>query len=350
MPLSPRTDLDSLPAYVPGRSVPGAIKLASNEMSFGPLPGVREAVVEAVGTINRYPDMSGFALVERLSRKYDVATDQVAVGCGSVSLCQQLVRAFCAEGDEVVFAWRSFEAYPILTQVAGARPIKVPLDEHYRHDLDAMLDEITPLTRVVFICNPNNPTGTPVRRDALIRFLDAVPDSVLVVIDEAYIEFVTDPDVPHGLEFVGERENVAVLRTFSKAYGLAALRVGYLIASGMVADAVRKVTVPFSLNSFGQAAAIASLAAEQELLARIVEVVAERNRVRDGLLAEGYEVPASQANFLWLPLGRRTADFAEHALEWKVVVRPFIGDGVRVTIGTASENDRLLEAARCFPR
>lgn len=349
MAVYPRADLDSLPAYVPGRSVPGAIKLASNETPLGPLPSVSKAIAEATATVNRYPDVGAFALVERLAKRLGVRQEQVAVGCGSVSLCQQLIQALCNDGDEVLFAWRSFEAYPIITQVVGAQQVTVPLDEGHTHDLDAMLAAITPKTRVVFVCNPNNPTGTAVRRDALVRFLDAVPDGVLVALDEAYREFVTDPDVPDGLDLMHGRDNVAVLRTFSKAYGLAGLRVGYLISNEVVTAAVRKVYVPFSVNALAQTAALASLDAADELLARCVELAAERERVRDGLLAAGYDVPESQANFVWLPLGERTANFAEHALASKVVVRPFVGEGVRVTIGTPGENDIFLDAARSFP-
>jgi histidinol-phosphate aminotransferase len=349
MPVTPRPDLETLPAYVPGRSVPGAIKLASNETPLGPLPSVLRVIADAAQTVNRYPDMGAFALVERLAERLGVEQEQVAVGCGSVSLCQQLIQALCTPGDEVMFAWRSFEAYPIITQVVGAGQVKVPLDDTHTHDLDAMLAAITPRTRVVFVCNPNNPTGTAVRREALERFLDAVPDGVLVALDEAYREFVTDPEVPDGLQLLGGRDNVAVLRTFSKAYGLAGLRVGYLVSNPAVTAAVRKVYLPFSVNSVAQAAALASLDAADEMLARCADIVAERSRVREGLLAAGHDVPESQANFVWLPLGERTTDFAEHALASKVVVRPFAGEGARVTIGTPEENDTLLEAIRSFP-
>jgi histidinol-phosphate aminotransferase len=349
MPVTPRPDLETLPAYVPGRSVPGAIKLASNETPLGPLPSVLRVIADAAQTVNRYPDMGAFALVERLAERLGVEQEQVAVGCGSVSLCQQLIQALCTPGDEVMFAWRSFEAYPIITQVVGAGQVKVPLDDTHTHDLDAMLAAITPRTRVVFVCNPNNPTGTAVRREALERFLDAVPDGVLVALDEAYREFVTDPEVPDGLQLLGGRDNVAVLRTFSKAYGLAGLRVGYLVSNPAVTAAVRKVYLPFSVNSVAQAAALASLDAADEMLARCADIVAERSRVREGLLSAGHDVPESQANFVWLPLGERTTDFAEHALASKVVVRPFAGEGARVTIGTPEENDTLLEAIRSFP-
>jgi len=248
----------------------------------------------------------------------------------------------------VLFAWRSFEAYPIVTQVGNATPVRVPLTSSHTHDLDAMLAAITPRTRLVFVCNPNNPTGTAVRRAELTRFLDAVPSDVVVVLDEAYREFVTDPEVPDGLEFARTRPNVAVLRTFSKAYGLAGLRVGYAVAADEVIEAVRKVYVAFSVNALAQTAALASLDAKDELLARCADIVAERTRVRDALLDLGYEVPETLANFVWLPLGERTTAFAEHALAHKVVVRPFTGEGARVTIGTREENDTFLEAARAF--
>ncbi|MEY7971463.1 histidinol-phosphate transaminase [Saccharomonospora xinjiangensis] len=343
-----RADLAALPAYVPGRTVPGAIKLASNEVPGGPLPSVAEAITRASREINRYPDMGAWALVERLASEFDVPTSQVAVGCGSVSLCQQFVQALCAPGDEVLFAWRSFEAYPIVTQVGNATPVRVPLTPSHTHDLDAMLAAITPKTRLVFVCNPNNPTGTAVRTEVLTRFLDAVPSDVLVVLDEAYREFVTDPDVPDGMEFARSRPNVAALRTFSKAYGLAGLRVGYAVASEPVIEALRKVYVAFSVNALAQSAALASLDAKDELLARCAEIVGERTRVRDALLGMGYEVPETMANFVWLPLRERTTEFAEHALDHKIVVRPFAGEGVRVTIGTAEENDVFLEAARAY--
>ncbi|WP_199430864.1 histidinol-phosphate transaminase [Qaidamihabitans albus] len=344
-----RADLESLPSYVPGRTVPGAIKLASNEVPGGPLPSVADAIARAAADANRYPDMGAWALVDRLAQELDVPADRVSVGCGSVSLCQQLVQGLCEPGDEVLFAWRSFEAYPIITQVANARHITVPLDKDHRHDLDAMLAAITPRTRLVFVCNPNNPTGTAVRREELARFLDAVPPDVLVVLDEAYREFVTDANVPDGLEFARTRPNVAVLRTFSKAYGLAGLRVGYGVAPEEVTRAVRKVYVAFSVNSVAQAAAMASLDVADELLARCADIALERTRVYDALLAAGYAVPETQANFVWLPLGEQSTLFAEHAMEHKVVVRPFAGEGVRVTIGTPEENDVFLEAARSFP-
>ncbi|MFI6100771.1 histidinol-phosphate transaminase [Lentzea sp. NPDC051213] len=353
MSVRTRADLASLPAYVPGKSIPGAIKLASNEVSAGPLPSVVKAIAEAATSINRYPDSGSVELTARLADKLGVPADHLAIGCGSVSLCQQLVQATCGENDEVLFAWRSFEAYPIIVHVAGAKQIRVPLTSAHEHDLDAMAAAITPNTRMVFVCNPNNPTGTALRTEEIEAFIAKVPSDVLVVIDEAYKEFVDDAHVPDGVELAKQqwaagRDNVAVLRTFSKAYGLAGLRIGYAVAQPAVAEALRKVYVPFSVNALAQVAAMASLDAEEELMVRCRAIVAERIRVRGELLALGYEVPETQANFVWLPLGERTAAFNEHCLAHKVVVRAFVGEGARVTIGEPDENEAFLTAARAF--
>jgi histidinol-phosphate aminotransferase len=349
MTVRTREDLVALPNYIPGRSIQGAIKLASNEVAAGPLPSVTKVIADAANEVNRYPDMAAAALIERIAKHIGVDVDRVAIGCGSVSVCQQLIQATCDRGDEVLFPWRSFEAYPIITQVAGARKLAVPLTAEHTLDLDAMAAAITDRTRLIFVCNPNNPTGTAVGREELLRFLDAVPPTVLVALDEAYHEFVTDPDVPDGVALLlNGRDNLTVLRTFSKAYGLAGLRVGYGIAAPDVATALRKVCLPFSVNAVAQAAAIASLDAAEELLARCKGVAAERERVRAALLDTGYEVPPSQANFVWLPLGERTMAFNDHCLTHKVIVRAFAGDGARVTIGMPDENDAFLAAARSF--
>jgi histidinol-phosphate aminotransferase len=347
--LSIRADLDILPAYVPGRVVPGAIKLASNEVSLPPSRMVLEAITEAATGGNRYPDLAVTGLTARLAEALGVAAERIAVGCGSVSLCQQLVQATCREpGDEVVFAWRSFEAYPIVTQIGGARAVPVGLGDGFRHDLDAMAAAVTPRTRLVFVCSPNNPTGTVVTRAELERFLAAVGPDVVVAFDEAYYEFVTDPDAADGLTLVDEHPNLVVLRTFSKAYRLAGLRVGYAVGSAAVATALRKVSSPFSVSSIAQAAAVAALADAENLLAACAEVIEERVRVRDALLALGYTVPPTQSNFVWLALGGRTDEFAAHCLDHKVVVRPFQPDGVRVTVSNRAENEALLAAARAF--
>jgi histidinol-phosphate aminotransferase len=346
-----RADLDSLPAYVPGRTIPGLIKLASNEVPLPPPPAVLTAIAEAAGAGNRYPDLAVTDLTARLAREFDLEPTRVAVGCGSVSLCQQLVSITCREpADEVVFAWRSFESYPIVTQVGGATLRPVPLDAGFRHDLDAMAAAVTPATRLVFVCSPNNPTSTAVRRDEFERFLAAVGPDVLVALDEAYHEYVTDPDAVDGATLLDAYPNLVVLRTFSKAYRLAGLRVGYALATPEVAHALKKVGSPFAVSTVAQAGAIAALDCSAELLAACAEVVAERVRVRDSLLGAGYTVPQTEANFVWLALGERTAAFAAHCLDHKVVVRPFHPEGVRVTVSTPEENDALLTAAKSFPR
>jgi histidinol-phosphate aminotransferase len=345
-----RADLAGLPDYVAGRKIPGAIVLSSNEVPYDPPVSVIAAICEAARGVNRYPDMGSGALTRHLAAALDMDQDMVAVGCGSVALCQQFVQALCASGDEVIFGWRSFEAYPIVTRVGGARSIPVPLTSGFANDLDAIAAAVTGSTRLVFISNPNNPTGTALGRAAVERFLDSLRDDVVVVLDEAYQEFVTDPDIPDGLTLLDGRLNLAVLRTFSKAYRLAGIRVGYCVASPPLARLVRKVGVPFSVNALAEAAAIASLEASAELLAHCRAISRERERVRDALVDAGYQVPGSQANFVWLPLRERTAQFASHCLQQKIVVRPFADDGVRVTIGTPGENDAFLTAARSFDR
>ncbi|MFJ4962546.1 putative phenylalanine aminotransferase [Streptomyces sp. ADI96-02] len=347
-----RAELDGVPAYVPGRPAsadgPVAYKLSSNENPYPPLPGVLESALAAAGTFNRYPDMACTGLMNELSSRFGVPLSHLATGTGSVGVAQQLLQATSGPGDEVIYAWRSFEAYPIITQVSGATSVKVPLTDGEVHDLDAMAGAITDRTRLIFVCNPNNPTGTVVRRAELERFLDRVPSDVLVVLDEAYKEFIRDPEVPDGLEIYRDRPNVAVLRTFSKAYGLAGLRVGFAVAHEPVAAALRKTAVPFGVSQLAQDAAVASLRAEDELLGRVGSLVTERARVHAELVRQGWTVPDSQANFVWLRLGGRTLDFAAACERAGTVVRPFAGEGVRVTIGETEGNDLFLKAAEVF--
>jgi histidinol-phosphate aminotransferase len=260
-------------------------------------------------------------------------------------MLQQLVQITSGPGDGVLFAWRSFEAYPIMTQIAGATAQMVPLDADDRHDLPAMLAAIDDTTRLVLVCNPNNPTSTAVGRAALEAFVDAVPSDVLVVIDEAYREFVDPDEVPDGLDFYRERENVAVLRTFSKAYGLAGLRVGFCVAHDAVTEAMRKVQVPFGVSTLAQVAAIASLEHEDELIDRVRSIVEQRGYLEAGLQAAGLEPADSEANFLWLRLGEDTPSFAAACDEAGLSVRPFNEEGVRITVGEPEANTRLLDVA-----
>ncbi|MEJ8649384.1 histidinol-phosphate transaminase [Streptomyces sp. MS1.AVA.3] len=347
-----RAALDGIPTYKPGRPAatggPVTYKLSSNENPYPPLPGVLESAVTAAGSFNRYPDMACAGLMAELSERFSVPLEHLATGTGSVGVAQQLVQSTAGPGDEVIYAWRSFEAYPIVTQVSGATSVQVPLTSDEVHDLDAMLAAITDRTRLIFVCNPNNPTGTVVRRAELESFLDRVPSDVLVVLDEAYCEFVRDPSVPNGIDLYRDRPNVCVLRTFSKAYGLAGLRIGFAVAHEPVAAALRKTAVPFGVSQLAQEAAVASLRSEKALLERVDALVTERARVVDGLLGQGWTVPESQANFVWLRLGDRTTDFAAACERAGVVVRPFAGEGVRVTIGESPAMDLFLQAAKEF--
>jgi histidinol-phosphate aminotransferase len=323
------------------------MKLASNETVFGPLPSVRAAIERATELVNRYPDSGCVELKAGLAEHLGpgFAPEHVAVGAGSVNLCQQLVQVTASAGDEVIFGWRSFELYPPQVQVAGATAAKVPLTDH-TFDLDAILAAITERTRLIFVCNPNNPTSTVVDPGALTRFVEAVPPHIVIAIDEAYVEYIRDGMLPDSLGLVRSRRNVVVLRTFSKAYGLAGLRVGYAIGSPDLITAVDQVFVPFSVTSVSQAAAIASLDAADELLARTDALVADRVRVSAQLRDAGFTLPPSQANFVWLPLGPRTPDFVTQAASAGIVVRQYGTDGVRVSIGAPHENDALLAFAR----
>ncbi|OBB61687.1 histidinol-phosphate transaminase [Mycobacterium sp. 852013-51886_SCH5428379] len=345
-----RPELAEIPAYTPGRTVPGAIKIASNETVHGPLPSVRAAIEGAIDNLNRYPDNGYLDLREHLAKRLDdgaFSPDHIAVGCGSVSLCQQLIQITSSVGDEVMFAWRSFEIYPLQVRTAGADPVPIALRDH-THDLDAMLAAITDRTRLIFVCNPNNPTSTVVDPDELARFIAAVPPHIVVALDEAYVEYIRDGLVPDSFGLVRKYPNVVVLRTFSKAYGLAGLRVGYAVADAEIITALGKVYVPFSATSISQAAAIASLDAADELLARTDDVVAERTRVIEALRAAGFTLPPSQANFVWLPLADRTLDFVDKAAQHRLVVRPYGEDGVRVTVAAEHENDAFIDFARAW--
>ncbi|MBD8206725.1 histidinol-phosphate transaminase [Microbacterium sp. CFBP 8790] len=342
-----RPEIAALPAYRQGRQAsPDAFKLSSNENPFDPLPGVLEAIQGATG-INRYPDATAARLRERLAARHGVSPDDVHVGAGSVSLLAQLLLATSGPGDEVVYAWRSFEAYPSLVAVAGATSVPVPLTADFRHDLPAMAAAVTDRTRLIIVCSPNNPTGPTVTHDEFAAFVDAVPADVLIVLDEAYAEFVTDPASVEGdrVRAIIARPNIVVLRTFSKAYGLAGLRVGYAIGHTRVLDAARSTAIPLSVTAAAEEAALASLRAESELLERVT-VIAQR---RDGLVARlreaGWPVPDAQGNFVWLPAGERAVEVAAAFEEAGLVVRPFAGDGVRISIGEAESLDRIVEAA-----
>lgn len=344
-----RPGLEQIAAYRAGRPAPvgpdgRSIKLSSNEHPYPPLPAVERRLAEILPeSIARYPSIAAPEVTAVLAARFGVSPENLVLGAGSVEVAAQLIHALTAPGDEVLYAWRSFEAYPILTRVAGAVPVEVPLDAAARHDLPAMAAAITERTRLVFVCNPNNPTGTVVTAAELEAFLAEVPRHVLVVIDEAYVHFDRDPDSPSGIEAFRRHSNVAVLHTFSKAYGLAGLRIGYAIASREVAEALRKAAIPFAVSRLAQEAALASLEAEAELQLRIDEMTRERERVCEALAAAGLGFAPSQANFVWMTAGAESARIAAAFEARGISVRCFAGEGVRVSIGTPEENDAVLD-------
>jgi histidinol-phosphate aminotransferase len=339
-----RDQVGSLPLYKQGAMPASAdvAKLSSNENPYPPLPSVVSAIADGLGTINRYPDMGAVRLRTALAERYGVAPGNIAVGAGSVEVAQQIVHAVAGVGDEVMFAWRSFEAYPIITLIAGATPVAVPLTPDDRHDFDAMVAAITPATRVIFVCTPNNPTGTASGADEVASFLARVPSDVIVVIDEAYVHFTRRRDAVSGMELFRSHDNVVVLHTFSKAYGLAGLRLGYAVAPLALADDLRRVSVPFAVSDLAQTAALASLDADVELSARVDRIVNERDRVADALTAAGWSLQDSQANFVWLRAGDDTARVDAALREAGVLVRSWDGEGLRITIGSPHDNDRVL--------
>jgi len=348
-----RAQMSALPVYKAGKKVSPvngltAYKLSSNENAHAPLPSVLSAIVDAATEINRYPDPFATTLTAALADKFGVPVEQIATGTGSVGVCQQIIQAVAGAGDEVMFAWRSFEAYPIITMIAGAVNLQIPLTASGKHDLAAMLQAITSKTRVIFVCTPNNPTGGIVTQHEINNFLAKVPKDVLVVIDEAYVEFNRDPLAIDGMATMKAHSNVGVLRTFSKAYGLAGLRVGYFVGPEHVAEAVRKTAVPFGVSNIAQSAAVASLEHESELFERVEQVIAERVWFESELNKLGYELQPSQANFVWLPLGQRTEEFALRSEGIAVSIRPFAGEGVRISIGERDALERIIELAKDF--
>ena len=332
-----RADISEIPSYVPGKRLADALKLSSNEVAHPPLPAAVAAMAEAAAAANRYPDMGATDLIHAIAKHLKLRPEQVAVGCGSSALCQQLVQITCTTGDEVVFPWRSFEAYPIFARVAGATPRPVLLTADHRVDLPALAAAITPATRLVFVCNPNNPTGTTITKQEFEEFMAVVPPTTLVALDEAYFEFVRTQDTPMGTEVVVKHENVVALRTFSKAYGLAGVRVGYAFGNPAIIAALNKVAIPFGVSAVAQAGAIASLAGAAQLLERTNETVSERDRVARAIGA----IP-SEANFVWIPT-ETAATLAQQLADQGVIVRAF-PEGVRITVTDHAEANRFLAA------
>ncbi|WP_123679781.1 histidinol-phosphate transaminase [Curtobacterium sp. PhB115] len=341
-----RPEIAILPAYKQGRQASAeAFKLSSNENPFPPLPGVVEAV-QAQTSYNRYPDATALAVRAVLANRFGLTADEVHVAPGSVAILHELARATSGPGDEIVYAWRSFEAYPGVVTVAGATSVQVPNRPDGGHDLDAMAAAVTDRTRMVIVCTPNNPTGPIVTAAEFEAFMATVPSSVLVVLDEAYAEFVTDESAVHGHPLLERYPNLVVLRTFSKAYGLAGLRVGYALGPAYVLEAVRACAIPLSVTAQGQAAALASLEREGELLERVAELAVQRDHIVAELREQGWAVPDAQGNFVWLPTGERTAVAATAFEDAGIIVRAFHPEGIRISIGEHEAVETLLETAR----
>jgi len=338
-----RPEIAALQPYRQGRpAAPDAFKLSSNESPFPPLPAVLDAV--AGSSFNRYPDAAATVLRTRLAERYGVPPEQVHTGSGSVAILQQLIQAAAGPGDEVLYAWRSFEAYPGLVTVSGATSVTVPLAPGEKHDLDAMAAAITDRTRVVIVCTPNNPTSVIVTADEFAAFMAKVPETVLVLLDEAYAEFVTDPDAVHGIPLLARHPNLVVLRTFSKAYGLAGLRVGYAIGPEYILDAARSTAIPLSVTEPAQRAALAALDNEAELLERVGVLIERRSEIENALAAQGWRLPPAHGNFIWLPTGAQTTAAAEVLEAHGIVARVFPPDGIRVSIGEPESVEKLLQA------
>ena len=317
-----RASIDSLPGYrqgSPAPAVPGltSYKISSNENPYPPLPGVVQTVSEqALGHLNRYPDMRGTRLVERLAQLHGVDPACIQLGCGSTEVITQLVDLVAGHGDQVVYPWRSFEAYPIIVTSAGATGVPVPLDKEGRHGIDAMIAAVNDHTRLVIVNNPNNPTATNVDRDQAERLLQALPADLPVLFDEAYIQFNDDPDRADGLSLMREHPNVIVARTFSKAYGLAGLRIGYAVAAEPIIAGMNKV---------------------------VQALKQERARILAGLQEQGWNIPQPRANYYWLPLGQASTQADQRFRDAGLSVRTFPGEGIRITVGEREANDRVLE-------
>jgi histidinol-phosphate aminotransferase len=328
-----------------------AIKLASNESAWPPHPAVIEAVARAAAEANRYPDQHARLLRRRIAERYDTDPARVAVGNGSCEILLAAAEALCEPGAELVYAWPAFSMYPHLAALSGAREIRVPLADGYLHDLDAIATEITAATQLVLICNPNNPTGTYLAAERIGEFVERVPDHVTVILDEAYIEFQVTDDPETTLDLLRAHPNLVCLRTFSKAYGLAGMRVGYALCSARFRAAVDAVRQPFSVNGLAQAAAAEAILHGDDVARRIERTLVERMWVEDELHDLGLTTAETEANFSWVSLDDHDeAEVVQSLGRDGVIVRP--GDGlggpghIRVTHGTRIENERFIEALR----
>lgn len=359
-----RPVFDTLPSYAAGKPpapVEGLTryKLSSNENPLGPVPEVARVLAE-FDAVHRYPDPLSTALRTALAGQLGVDAEDIVTGAGSLGALNQIIKTFAgvnADGvqDEVIYAWRSFEAYPILVGIMGARSVQVPNLPNGAHDLDAMATAVTDRTRLILVCTPNNPTGPAVTESQIRSFLAKVPATVPVVIDEAYFEFCAASSIPegeepplNGLDIYRDYPNVIILRTFSKAQGLAGLRVGYSISHPQITRHLRVAATPFAVSALAERAAVASIEHQEAVMERVSHIVAERERVTARLRELGYEFPGTYANFVWLPLGERTGDFVDLMNRNALSVRAFGSEGVRVSIGEVEANNRFLSLCELF--
>ena len=355
----PRPVVDLLPRYAAGKPpVPvdglASYKLSSNENPLPPIPAVQQAIA-AQTDYNRYPDPLSSRLRAALAGFLDVPAEDIVTGAGSLGALNQLLATFAGQNDdgkpdEVIYAWRSFEAYPISVGLAGAESVRIPLTGDGRHDLNAMAEAVTARTRMILLCTPNNPTGPIITAEETERFIKRVPSDVVVVIDEAYQEFVRDDHAVDGIDMYRKYPNVVVLRTFSKAHGLAGLRVGYSVSHPDLTQYLRVAATPFAVSQIAESAAVTSLEHFGEVVERVQGIVDERDRVTAGLRNLGWFVPEAQGNFVWLNLGADSAEFAALAGERALSVRAFANEGVRVSIGEVEANTRFLELCSIYTK
>jgi histidinol-phosphate aminotransferase len=348
-----RPDIAAIAPYQPGKrasemrreaGLDRMIKLSSNESAWPPFPKAQRAIRAIASRLNRYPDSYSGMLRERVARHMDVSEQQVCLGNGSNELITFIAQAVLGPKDEAVFAWPSFVVYPIVSQLIGARAVKVPLDDGWRHDLPAMADAVTKKTRLLFVCNPNNPTGTIVSKDEVARLMEAVPEECLVVFDEAYFEYVDDPDFGTGMAYFDGERPVVVLRTFSKMYSLAGLRVGYGAFPIWLAEAIEKLREPFNVNMAAQIAAYYSLDEVGEVARRANATREGRQRIEEALAGLGVRYAPSQANFVCFAVDDGPAVF-RGLISRGVIVRELGGTGMlRATVGTEEETETFIAA------
>ncbi|MCL4079051.1 histidinol-phosphate transaminase [Coriobacteriia bacterium Es71-Z0120] len=348
-----RPDLEPLVPYAPGlrasqvreqAGVDTVLKLSSNEHPCGPFPTAMAAMRAVLPRLNRYPDGACAALKEKLARRLGVDTETLVIGNGSNEVLRLIAQAVLRPGDEVVFAWPSFVVYPMVAAIFGGVAVRVPLADGDVHDLEAILDAITPRTRIVFLCNPNNPTGTIYGKDAFARFMERVPDHVLVVVDEAYFEFVTSPEFPDALTWFDGERPLAVCRTFSKMYSLAGLRVGYAVMPPVLARAIDKVREPFNVNTVAQVAAYYSLDDEAEVRRRRAENQEQKTYLYSCFDRLGITYAPSETNFVYVHTSQPVEAF-QALLAEGVIVRDFgTSPALRVTVGTPSDTERTIRA------